>query len=155
MDGLLSPFSSLSSPPLRGFGVKIPTTQANHFSTVQRQLAAGSSCFRLISSLSRWVSLTLRNGTTSHTTVFPCLAPVRPGIIPRTILSMPCSSARQMIAPKSTRELAPPVSQFRMDTSKKKIIFTFLGHTQNGRLVFQLLGSLQIKAQCLWHGSTP
>jgi len=136
----------LPSPFLRPPHLSVLTTLANALS------AAGSSCYRLISSLSRWVSSTL-DLKTYHTTVFPCqcLAPVRLGIIPQTFVSMPCSGARQMIVPKTTRQLVPPVSQLRMDTSKK--VFTFLGHTQNGRLVFHLRSYLQIQAHCLRYGS--
>jgi hypothetical protein len=113
-NGLLSPLGPLplSSPPLlefrfleRLFDCKATTS---------------SSCYRSISSLSRCLPPTLlhsRNGTTSHATMFPCpsSALVRLGTNPRTIQSTPCLSAPKMMAPKSTPQSVPLVSQFRMD----------------------------------------
>ena len=117
---------------------------------IQRQRAAGNSCYRSNSSLSRWISPTF---SFFHTTLI-----VRLGIILRTILSTTCSSApwRQIRArvpnTVTSRKLAPPVS--RCERQKKRVV-NDLRHTQIGISFFQVLKITPhlIQANCQRFGS--
>ena len=103
--------SSFSSPSFCDLVFKYQQLRRTHF--VQRQLAAGNPCYHLISSLSHWVPPTLFH-----------MAPVRLGIIPRTILSTSCSSARKImpVTTETSRKLVPTVRQFIVHVKKKYLL---------------------------------